>query len=172
VAYLNRLSDLAVDDGRFAEGSQHAPLEFTLGDRMARTARISTPVEAATQPTVVVPVVFGEGAAFIAEIGAGEPGRSEYSAVAFQGVVAQTGLKPRPGASPSFEPSRTRTSPSSVSARPTLTRRISTRGCRGGALRERRLGRLLLATDGIDDPSIHPGARHRSLARFLQIQAG
>jgi leucyl aminopeptidase len=34
---------------------------------MARTARISTPVEAATQPTVVVPVVFDDGAAFIAE---------------------------------------------------------------------------------------------------------
>src|SRR6202050_3545904 len=34
---------------------------------MARTARISTPVEAATQPTVVVPVVFDDGAAYIAE---------------------------------------------------------------------------------------------------------
>jgi leucyl aminopeptidase len=34
---------------------------------MARTARISTPLEAATQPTVVVPVVFDDGAAFIAE---------------------------------------------------------------------------------------------------------
>jgi leucyl aminopeptidase len=34
---------------------------------MGRTARISTPVEAATQPTVVVPVVFDDGVAFIAE---------------------------------------------------------------------------------------------------------
>jgi leucyl aminopeptidase len=34
---------------------------------MARTARISTPFEAAAQPTVVVPVVFDDGAAFVAE---------------------------------------------------------------------------------------------------------
>ena len=34
---------------------------------MGRTARISTSVEAATQPTVVVPVVFDDGVAFVAD---------------------------------------------------------------------------------------------------------
>jgi leucyl aminopeptidase len=34
---------------------------------MARTARISTPVDAATQPTVVVPVVFDDGAGYVAD---------------------------------------------------------------------------------------------------------
>ena len=34
---------------------------------MPRIARISTPVEAAAQPYVVVPVVFDEGAAFVAQ---------------------------------------------------------------------------------------------------------
>jgi len=95
---------------------------------MARTARISTPVEAATQPTVVVPVVFGEGAAFIAEsVPANLGGQSIPRSLSKEWCTKQ-GLKPEPGASPSFEPSRTRTSPSSVSHVLQLTRRISTRG--------------------------------------------
>ena len=34
---------------------------------MTRIARIATPIEAANQPTLVVPVIFDDGAAFIAE---------------------------------------------------------------------------------------------------------
>jgi len=64
---------------------------------MARTARISTPVEAATQPTVVVPVVFGEGAAFIAEsVPANLGGQSIPRSLSKEWCTKQ-GLKPEAG---------------------------------------------------------------------------
>ena len=64
---------------------------------MARTARISTPDEAATQPTVVVPVVFDDGVAYIAEsVPANLAGQSIPRTLSKEWCTKQ-GLKPEAG---------------------------------------------------------------------------
>ena len=64
---------------------------------MARTARISTPVEAATQPTVVVPVVFDDGAAFIAESVPASLGGQSIPRTLSKEWCTKQGLKPDAG---------------------------------------------------------------------------
>jgi len=64
---------------------------------MARTARISTPPEAATQPTVVVPVVFDEGAAFIAESVPANLGGQDIPRTLSKEWCTKQGLKPEAG---------------------------------------------------------------------------
>jgi leucyl aminopeptidase len=64
---------------------------------MARTARISTSAEAATQPTVVVPVVFDEGAAFIAESVPATLGGQSIPRTLSKEWCTKQGLKPDAG---------------------------------------------------------------------------
>ena len=64
---------------------------------MARTARISTPLEAATQPTVVVPVVFDDGAAFIAESVPASLGGQSIPRTLSKEWCTKQGLKPEAG---------------------------------------------------------------------------
>jgi leucyl aminopeptidase len=64
---------------------------------MARSVRIATPVEAATQPTVVVPVVFDDGVAFIADsVPASLGGQSIPRNLSKEWCTSQ-GLKPDAG---------------------------------------------------------------------------
>ena len=146
---------------------------------MARTARISTPVEAATQPTVVVPVVFDDGAGVHRRVGAGR---------ACGGQPSRATARPRSGA-----PSRV------SSARPgalTVLRALKDTNvafvsigstlqldCEvyrlAGAARARAAPNdasvaFFLPTDGIDDPA-RRGARRSSPAALLasyKLQAG
>jgi leucyl aminopeptidase len=64
---------------------------------MARTARISTPVEAATQSTVVVPVVFDEGVAFVAESVPATLGGQSIPRTLSKEWCRKQGLKPEAG---------------------------------------------------------------------------
>jgi len=64
---------------------------------MGRTARISTSVEAATLPTVVVPVVFDEGVAFIAESVPANVGGQTIPRTLAKEWCAQQGFKPEAG---------------------------------------------------------------------------
>ena len=64
---------------------------------MARTARIATSVEAAAQPTVVVPVVFDDGAAFIAESVPATLGGQSIPRTLSKEWCTKQGLKPDAG---------------------------------------------------------------------------
>jgi leucyl aminopeptidase len=64
---------------------------------MSPTARISTPVEAGAQPTVVVPVTFDDGAAFIAESVPSSIGGMAIPKTFSKEWCAQQGLKPEAG---------------------------------------------------------------------------
>ena len=64
---------------------------------MARTARISTSADAATQPTVVVPVVFDDGAAFIAESVPTSLGGQSIPRTLSKEWCTKQGLKPEAG---------------------------------------------------------------------------
>ena len=64
---------------------------------MARTARISTPAEAATQPTVVVPVVFDDGVAYIAESVPTDVGGQSIPRTLSKEWCTKQGLKPDAG---------------------------------------------------------------------------
>jgi leucyl aminopeptidase len=64
---------------------------------MARTARIATSVEAAAQPTVVVPVIFDDGAAFIAESVPATLGGQSIPRTLSKEWCAKQGLKPDAG---------------------------------------------------------------------------
>ncbi|HEY5263289.1 MAG TPA: leucyl aminopeptidase family protein [Acidimicrobiales bacterium] len=64
---------------------------------MARTARIATSAEAAAQPTVVVPVVFDDGAAFVAESVPASLGGQSIPRTLSKEWCAKQGLKPDAG---------------------------------------------------------------------------
>ena len=64
---------------------------------MARTARISTPLEAATQPTVVVPVVFDDGAGYVAESVPASLGGQSIPRTLSKEWCTKQGLKPDAG---------------------------------------------------------------------------
>jgi len=126
---------------------------------MARTARIATSVEAAAQPTVVVPVVFDDGR-FIAESvpatlgGRASRGRSPR-------VVHQQGLKPDAGSVTVLRTLRHERRLRSLGS--TITRsRLPTAGA-PRRVRQRRSVGFFLPTDGIDDPSTRPSSRHGAL---------
>jgi leucyl aminopeptidase len=64
---------------------------------MARSARIATSAEAAAQPTVVVPVVFDDGAAFVAESVPESLGGQSIPRTLSKEWCAKQGLKPDAG---------------------------------------------------------------------------
>jgi len=64
---------------------------------MGRTARISTSVEAARQPTVVVPVVFDDGVAFIAESVPAKVGSHTIPRTLAKEWCTKQGFKPEAG---------------------------------------------------------------------------
>ena len=64
---------------------------------MSPTARISTPTEAATQPTVVVPVIFDDGAAYVAESVPAVLGGQSIPRSLSKEWCALQGLKDEPG---------------------------------------------------------------------------
>ena len=145
-----------MDDGPLRGGQRapHGQDADLKGIEWRRTARISTPVEAATQPTVVVPVVFDDGVAFIAESVPIERGRPRHPADALQGVVRETGSQARGRERRACcARRRTRTSRSSVSARPYNSLEAYRLA---GAAAARCAGdesvAFFLPTDGIDDP--------------------
>jgi len=85
-------------------------------------------------------------------IGAGELGGQSIPRSLSKEWCTKQGLKPEPGASPSFEPQgherRLRQSRHVLQ----LTRRISTRGCRAARCANDDSVAFFLPTDGIDDP--------------------
>lgn len=64
---------------------------------MSRTARISTPMEAFGQPTVVVPVVFDSGVGFVAESVPAKVGAQSIPRTLAKDWCAHQGLKGDPG---------------------------------------------------------------------------
>src|SRR5487761_175109 len=120
---------------------------------MARTARISTSGEAATQPTVVVPVVFDEGVAYIAEsIPANLAGQSIPRTLAKEWCTKQ-GLKPEAGSVPVLRTLKD-TNVAFVSIGSSYNSLEGYRLAGAAATRcanEHSLA-FLLPTDGIDDP--------------------
>src|SRR3984957_13126058 len=64
---------------------------------MARSARIATSAEAAAQPTVVVPVVFDDGGAFVAESVPESLGGQSIPRTLSKEWCTKQGLKPDAG---------------------------------------------------------------------------
>jgi leucyl aminopeptidase len=120
---------------------------------MARTARISTPVEAATQPTVVVPVVFDDGAAFVAESVPETLGGQSIPRTLSKEWCTKQGLKPEAG-SVTVLRSLKDTNVAFVSLGSTYNSLESYRLAGAAATRcaNEESVAFFLPTDGIDDP--------------------
>ena len=120
---------------------------------MPRTARVSTPVEGATQPTVAVPVIFDEGEAFVADsiprVLGGHTLPRSFSAE----WCAQQGLKAEPG-SATVVRSFAGLNVALITVGPTLN--VLEHYRLAGAAAVRCAGdtsvAFLLPTDGLDDP--------------------
>ena len=120
---------------------------------MARTARISTPVEAATQPTVVVPVVFDDGVGFIAESVPATLGGQSIPRTLSKEWCTKQGLKPDAG-SVTVLRSLKDTNVAFVSIGSTYNSLESYRLAGAAATRSANDASVafFLPTDGIDDP--------------------
>ena len=113
---------------------------------MSRTARLSTPVEGAQQPTVVVPVVFDDGLAVVAESVPTTLGGHELPRSFSKEWCAKQGFKEEPGSAVilrSFEQANVVLVSLGLDLQQPRALPIGRRV--GGAQRRRRLARLLPA---------------------------